>query len=323
MWNIVTLVCAYLCGVALVNASGDPSCPCLTEKSPLFEALQARLRASGLPTSYGLGGCRAYDDANAPNATGGCQALDCARHQDKPECTARWCYIDPEACAVDEDKCVEAGGKPGSDAPDHAVHCRTKKIDPAWCLDGYKHSMLHDSISQGYYYSYHTCSNRDPSSSPKELLANRTFKAVMLPQANLVVSTSVRTLPSIDYEDITPIDGWYGVIVEFWQDVSSHWFNGIDTKAFNTSTLSVAGRVAFPGSSWSAAVYDVGIGKYDTAIGNIWITPERLQHVPFLPAIGQEYLHLYINQTGSEETIWKTLERPFKPLKGSTWGYLT
>ena len=147
MWNIVTLVCAYLCGVALVNASGDPSCPCLTEKSPLFEALQARLRASGLPTSYGLGGCRAYDDTNTPNATGGC-LVDCARHQ----CAARWCYIDPEACAVDEDKCVEAGGKLGSDALDHAVHCRTRKSSPSGCLGGYKFSMLHDARVCEYFF---------------------------------------------------------------------------------------------------------------------------------------------------------------------------
>ena len=95
----------------------------------------------------------------------------------------------------------------------------------------------------------------------------------MLPEA-----TYVRKGPWADMiSEGRTVDGYYGIMPEFWLDITQNGFSGVQVFAADHSNLSSAARAAAPYSDWTATVYDVGVGNFDIALGNVWMNSERLQ----------------------------------------------
>ena len=99
--------------------------------------------------------------------------------------------------------------------------------------------------------------------------------------------------------------------VEFFLDTMAE-YPSLELVGLNSSIITAKAKSIYPQSSWTASTYDAEVGQFDLVIGNVWMTPQRLQHVTFLPALGEDLEYLYV-PTDTEESIGKKLSKPFEP----------
>ena len=125
--------------------SGSVECPCLTATDPRARAIARELADAGYLETYGLGGCKAYDEGNQLQ---GCHVADPPEFCGKP-----WCYVDVELCPINEDNCRDEGGIPGSEA---SPFCRERKHEASVILPG-----TATASTEKPYYSYSTCGALD------------------------------------------------------------------------------------------------------------------------------------------------------------------
>ena len=112
--------------------------------------------------------------------------------------------------------------------------------------------------------------------------------------------------------------GYFGPIIEFWSATMED-FPGSKTVAGNASAISDIAYAKFPQSVYSAAVFDVGVGTFDAAISNFYITKERLEMTRFLPAMGTDDFYLVV-EAGKEETSFAAaMQGPFLPFSWQLW----
>ena len=107
---------AFLLAASCAQNHGDASCPCLTEKvandrnnTALFGEISRQLVSAGYGGVEGLRGCASYPNISVFENS-----------------TARWCFVDPKSCAEDEETCIKAGGKLGSDL--YPGPCRSREM---------------------------------------------------------------------------------------------------------------------------------------------------------------------------------------------------
>ena len=212
---------------------------------------------------------------------------DCTSANPPSFCPRRWCYVDPETCGVDKQKCLAEGGQPGSDEPKHLAACRSRVSNPSECLG----PLVGKDQA---HYSYQTCGDFNVYDTPDQALHNYTFKALVLEDAWWVTSKKPDTL------GLRKLGDYWGVMVEMWLDTISNGFSGVQTIPFGPDGVSADARNK-SGSLWTAAAIDVGLGNQDTVISSTWITGERLKYVTFLPPLGYDYLYLYVMDDGNSE----------------------
>eukprot|EP00277_Geminigera_cryophila_P041526 CAMPEP_0173098872 /NCGR_PEP_ID=MMETSP1102-20130122/35075_1 /TAXON_ID=49646 /ORGANISM="Geminigera sp., Strain Caron Lab Isolate" /LENGTH=514 /DNA_ID=CAMNT_0013991623 /DNA_START=199 /DNA_END=1743 /DNA_ORIENTATION=+ len=76
----------------------------------------------------------------------------------------------------------------------------------------------------------------------------------------------------------------------------------------------------FPGSSFTACVFDVKVGNVDLCISDFWVTPERMGMSNFLSPFSQDVFYLLVPDQTVPETILSMFEKPFKPFSWELWG---
>ena len=103
---------------------------------------------------------------------------------------------------------------------------------------------------------------------PKRL-HNRTFNVVVVADSAEWVFKDDDTL-----RRKRELAGYVGPMIEFWFELLKD-LPGSSSVAFNASAISRKARDMHPESLFSAAVYDVAVGKFDAAVANIWISRER------------------------------------------------
>jgi hypothetical protein len=235
---------AFLLAVACAQNPGDASCPCLTEmvangsnKTALFGEISRRLVSAGYGGAEGLRGCASYPNISVFDNS-----------------TARWCFVDPESCAEDEEACIKAGGRLGSDL--FPEPCRSLE-------------MSGSRLIQDAFVSYATCGNLNPRRNPSVALRDRTF--------GIVFGTSIRPYEERSQtirDEARILLGLSGAGVELWLDVIDG--RSIDTVPFLsrnvTPLLSPNAKAASP-STATQALYDVGAGKFDLMISTLFVTP--------------------------------------------------
>jgi len=244
----------------------------------------------GLPSDYGLAGCRAYDD--------GLPKYGCAQNE-AGYCLNPWCYVDMSLCPFDRGMCLAAGGAQGStDSP----HCRTRVHNPT------TDPTIPDNVS--FFYSYETCGyiNAYDTTALAEPIAGNQIVAGAAAWAPWVISTP---------DAVTGKDVWGGPTYDFFIEA---------LKVFQpypvvniTGWATQASMDKFPESSYTACVHDVAVGNYDTCIADLWLTPSRNQLVTFLPAIRQDFMYLVVPVELRDVSFWSRIQRPFLPFSLGAW----
>ena len=149
-------------------------------------------------------------------------------------------------------------------------------------------------------------------------LRDRDFSGVALQAANFVFRPALRQIDSSMNQTLRTLDGFSGSMVEFWLGTTSR-FHGVGTTLHTRDDISSVARAVFPQSHFSAACYDIGLGRFDFGMSAFWITEERLLYTNFLPSLRSDYIYLYTRGDPKPASLWKTLERPFFPFSWSLW----
>lgn len=240
------LIAFALAPQAVVAQTGSPECPCVTGTWPMFADLSAGIAAAGYPATYGLDGCRAYDQEFNTSGCGGTGTQPAY-------CPNPWCYIDPELCPVNVTECSNAGlkindqGNPG---------CRSRAFKPSTVISG------------PAYYSYQTCGSLDNYDGS-------TSRNLVYMQGKSLLTTTTNDVP---YTSRTEVDGrveFGGVMVTFMESAMKKFDPPVDLQIVDGWATGTS-REKFPSSSFTAAVYDTAVGHYDVVIGDFWVTSERM-----------------------------------------------
>eukprot|EP00929_Paragymnodinium_shiwhaense_P112075 TRINITY_DN80337_c0_g1_i1.p1 TRINITY_DN80337_c0_g1~~TRINITY_DN80337_c0_g1_i1.p1 ORF type:complete len:729 (+),score=77.72 TRINITY_DN80337_c0_g1_i1:65-2251(+) len=261
-------------------------CPCVTNSSAQWSALQAKLIAEGLPTEYGSIGCRAYDKNNTDQ---GC-------FKNKHEyCLEAWCFVDLEECVIDSQKCLAAGGKVGSDV---SPYCRDRPHAPSLALN-----------STVYRYSFETCGrlNTFDEKHTREALSDRVIKAALDPWGAWVVAKDDPRSGTV-YE---------GILYDFFVQVTGIYGAGFEIQ-HEQGWATPESRALFS-SSYTACAYDVAIGNFDICIADMWRTPERSLYTEFTPDVRDDHFYLIVPRAVKDDTMLTKLKQPFAPFTVEAW----
>ena len=83
--------------------------------------------------------------------------------------------------------------------------------------------------------------------------------------------------------------GWTGVLPAFVESVAFDLDLNLTLRDYFASAQS---KDMFPGSSFTACVMDVRVGKLDACVGNFWVTAERLSLAHFVQPFGADNMYL-------------------------------
>jgi len=285
-------------------------CPCLTNSSSEWHALQEKIVAAGFPSNYGLEGCQAYDHGyDLPH---GCN--ESSSHPCKVECTSsghdycqsRWCYVDVARCRYNEQQCSSMGFTKGSLSH---PSCRTREM-----------SLSNVILNSSTHYSYQTCGYLN------------TYEDAHRRSMNIVIKVSTRKrggytikLENGQIDPLRPeLKGYQGAMLEFFYDTVMGNFDPKpqivldDSWATETSKEAIQGQLGVK-SSYTACVHDVAVGKYDLCINPFLHTTLREAMTPFTPALEQAYFYLIIPSDPTGHDILDDLARPFLPFQPEAW----
>mmetsp|Transcript_57709 Transcript_57709/g.135211 ORF Transcript_57709/g.135211 Transcript_57709/m.135211 type:complete len:611 (+) Transcript_57709:37-1869(+) len=270
---------------------GSSECPCITNSSSMYAVYEALVAGTdGLPASFGLTGCQAYDSNLAK--------YGCAQNAES-YCSNPCCYVDPELCPENKELCEVAGGELGSDV---SPHCRTRRTDVSRSLSNVSGQ-----------YSYETCGsvNVYDTSELNEPVAARRLRVAATAWAPWIVTK----------RNLRGEEEWAGPMYDFLEET-------LDVFDPNPGINIVPGwataesRAKYPESSYTACVHDVAVGNFDICLADLWITPERNQLVTFLPALRNDRFYLVVPKAQGAQSgvsLWARLERPFLPFTLDAW----
>jgi hypothetical protein len=77
---------------------------------------------------------------------------------------------------------------------------------------------------------------------------------------------------------------------------------------------------AVPGSSFTACVYDVMVGKVDLCLSDFWVTAERMGLAAFVSPFEQDLFYVLVPDDTLPETFTDMLAKPFLPFAWNLWG---
>ena len=289
--GMALLLVAIHAAAAQAVEAGAFECPCLVQLPP--EPRSALESLGYTKAGYGVG-CQRHDETSTLD---GCGASDPPEH-----CASPWCYVDADTCAVDEGKCREAGGSPGSDA---SPHCRERQVSPSVVLAGTLNgtNMLH--------YSYATCGALD-TYSPRDKLAKHFI-------GHTIVIAITESRPWTFRSEIDPNRpqwiGWSGVLVDLIDDFAK-------TSNLNISVVEGFASVRskeMHSSSYTACVFDVSVGAVDLCLADFWITPERLKYSSFVTAFSQDQMWLLVPDQLESNVGDDLFEKPIQPFSPQLW----
>mmetsp|Transcript_114680 Transcript_114680/g.370567 ORF Transcript_114680/g.370567 Transcript_114680/m.370567 type:complete len:625 (-) Transcript_114680:272-2146(-) len=271
------------------QSTGAPECPCITNVSVHWAALQADLAAAGRPAQYGMGGCRAYDE----NST-----LEGCAQNEHSYCLNPWCYVDTTLCPLNTASCEAAGGTVGGDA---SPYCRSRPSSLSVVLN----STLH-------YYSYQTCGSVNAYDNT----------ALSEPIAGVIVRTAVDAwAPWVLLKD-APNGGqeYGGALYDFFMR-SIPAFDPLPVMQLIPGWATPESRAKFS-SSYTACVHDVAVGNFDICIADLWLTPERAQLAQFTPSLRSDLFYLLVPKLIQEDTLATRMRKPFAPFSVGAWGMI-
>ncbi|CAE7036079.1 GLR3.2 [Symbiodinium natans] len=275
--------------LATVQASGEPECPCISNRSDL-DQLRLDLVAAGHTENYGLEGCAAYD---VNDSASGCGS------NESPHCVNPWCFVDMNLCPLNVEKCHMAGGMPGSEV---SPYCRTRPHLPR--------TLGNTSV----FYSYETCGSVNMYDSTRHSInvGGHVVRVVVNPVAPWVLRRTGSGLLQ------TKEHGGYG-------GPSFDFFIRTLVLFEPEPILKILPGWATPQSKqkfqsdYTACVHDVALGTFDLCIADLWLTPERHLLASFVPPLRQDYFFLVVPRKTERVTWWARLSSPFQPFAPSAW----
>lgn len=196
-------------------------------------------------------------------------------------------------------RCADREGRPLTNAP---LFCAQP-----WCFVDAS-CRLHQQrttifLGHELFYSYETCGSGDFFNL--EVLVG-TLRGKVLKAG----------VPASDGTSL--VNNGPGMIPTGWSaDFQKHILDeaGAETKI---TEISEESQRAFPLSTYSACVRDVGMGKLDFCFGSYWETPERLGMTEFTPIYQTDLYYLIVEgQDGASSS--GTLTKVFKPFSFGLW----
>ena len=235
--SLFLCIILYLHSIECAPAYTSPyaaECPCISPISVGYSSLQSAMVSSPEADNYGLDGCQAYD-----NNTG----TECAVENPPAFCTSYWCYVDMDVCPINTDLCEADKGARGLR---DSKYCRTRDYMPT-TYDAY--------LPATTYYSYSTCGYVDLYPG------NSSIKGFHLQAA----VTADEFMSYRDPAKPAPLtNGWSGVLPEL---VYAALNSFMSPAAYLNLTNSWATEQSMKHTnmlnSYTACVYDVGVGNYD------------------------------------------------------------
>ncbi|CAE7879911.1 unnamed protein product [Symbiodinium sp. KB8] len=253
---------------------GAPECPCLTNESENvngYNAVLGMLRSNCLNESKGTNGCQVYNNAT-----------ECDKYP--LSCKQPWCYVDIEACKVNEHKCKEDHLRRGSRA---SPHCRERPR--------YESMYVNDS-SVMFPFSYETCGALGSYNETRfeKWMANLEVQAAVDPRKHY----PNEMLQELVYKSLTEFDFLESAkrattsqtrasIPILNPTDQSYW----ETQAGSNCSQDESGCFVC-NSGYSKCVHDVAVGKFDLCIADLWITPCRSAIAQFLPPVRFDMFYL-------------------------------
>lgn len=252
---------------------GAPECPCLTNESENvngYNAVLGMLRSNRLNESKGTNGCQVYNNATE------CDTYPLS-------CKQPWCYVDIEACKVNEHKCKE----------DHLFSYET-----CGALGSYNETRFEKWMANLEVQAAVDPRKHYPNEMLQELVDKSLTEFDFLESA--LRATTSQTGASIPI--LNPTD-------------QSYW----ETQAGSNCSQDESGCFVC-NSGYSKCVHDVAVGKFDLCIADLWITPCRSAIAQFLPPVRFDMFYLVqAAKPRTEVTPGAIMERPFKPFTPWAW----
>lgn len=279
------------------SAAQSPHCPCLTVDSlpivddclaPTCESPMQLNTSVCVNASYGSTVCQSWD-IDTPI----CQGPNAPDY-----CLQPWCYVDATQCR------------------------RATAVSPP----RYTKSAFFPSIPN-LYFSYETCGGaREDWEAFEATLrsAERTLITVVpsMAYAPYHYKLDPTTGDPFDshseavYQDDS--NPFQGVLVEYLNALASVSYSSVAPRGFNMTWVSRPTRAAH-GSSWTAAVADVGSGLADVGGSNFWITSERLAMTSFTSSLATDLMYLFVPAPTVDNSFMSQLMRPFDPFTWDVW----
>ncbi|CAE7863370.1 GLR3.2, partial [Symbiodinium necroappetens] len=266
------------------------------------------------------------NDINEPKGTNGCQVYNSAECDKYPlSCKQPWCYVDIEACKVNQQKCQEAHLRLGAGAPwlprivvsGPAMRAGSEVEDPMWLW-----------VSVAIFceeFSYETCGalgSYNEETRFEKWMANLEVQAAVDPSKiypnEMLQELINKSFTEFDFLNSTKraTTSQTGASIPILNPTDqSYW----ETQAGSNCSQDESGCFVC-NSGYSKCVHDVAVGKFDLCIADLWITPCRSAIAQFLPPVRFDMFYLVqAAKPRTEVTPGAIMERPFKPFTPWAW----
>jgi len=276
----------------LIVVPFNPECPCInsTEIFRPMKSCTTSLGQSGVRPLASFGIDRSITDNCYPLSYGSSScnryddlfASECQGNSPPGYCSERWCYVDKEKCIMS----------------DETVY----KSDLFGKLD--------------FYYSYTTCNSTESSwfSTTKEM-DERPSLNVVIPAVYppfLIKKTESGTIADFSgpeyYNSSIPFEG---AAIDYVERIS-------DWKIKYT-TRSKGSDKKHPSSAFTATVRDVQAGLADMAVGQFWVTTERLRMVTFTTPVTIDRTFIVTRRPSEDNSVQFQIQKMWTPFSNSLW----
>jgi len=304
--------------------AGDPSCPCV-DVSALFgehhlatSAQASVLRAHGqedcqagdllgpyisltglpygqadfcYPSTYGSNGCQAYDALLK-----GDYACNTAEGVEPPSwCASAWCYVDMEACRRSD---LSMSGSNSWEDITPFFSYRT-------CADD-------DTGDFALEYSKATTTIPYDGSGEMFRVGIPTMDYPMHFKRDATGAVVLGIEDPMYFDDSVP---WEGIMIDYMDALLSV----APYAGFNYTFATPVSRLAFPGSKWTATVFDVTKHVVDMGGSDFWVTAERTAMTAFASAFSIDLHHLWVLRPTKDDSFLTVASKVFVPFSNNLW----
>lgn len=217
----------------------------------------------GVPPTYGLEGCKAYDVGLHSFFTD-CTVLPLPDH-----CSKSWCYVDEFVCR-------------------RKRMCEGDTVQP-YCRDRPRmrtQTNCHTDFT--ILYSYETCGHLDTYTP--ERIHLESFNVTYVARA-------------LDARPWSYIDETTHLPTGIATDLESAAALVLQSEIIYVQNISEDSSGRFANDTWTACLHDIAIGVVDMCFGDYWVSKERVLLASFLPALYQDEFRLIAKTRSGETML--------------------
>ncbi|EJK48816.1 hypothetical protein THAOC_32354 [Thalassiosira oceanica] len=313
----------------MVQLAANPECPCIDTTSILSSVQRDCTLPDGtngirltveqnscVPFDYGSGACRRHDLLHSHSCALGNETDEVLEDY----CFQPWCYVDLDTCKLSEEQM-------------------------------YRSFYFSHESEVDLFYSYGTCNGtaddwlkveeQKKAFGGIDLVANiPTYLFPIMYKRDNVTDEVLTSTGDEYFDNNVPYEGVYPTYLERILKMS----NG-DIKNVTYTHVSKAAKLAYPGSSFTAAVSDIQHGLADMSNGvspswrparvsciagtngtpinqPFWVTSQRLKMTSFTIPITYDKSVLVIPRPGKSDTLKDQVVKVLEPFSYGLWGLL-